>query len=70
MAKVKISVLKANGVTTTLEVENGDPEELAQMLEERGIDLQALTRNGGEHDDEPLEDDDVIVEGKSAKGAF
>jgi hypothetical protein len=69
MAKVKISVLKANGASTVLEVENGDPQVLADMLADQGIDLQALTRNGGEHDDEPLEDDDVIVEGKSAKGA-
>jgi hypothetical protein len=69
-AKIKISVMKANGTTTSVEVENGDPQVLAETLESMGIDAQRLTRNGGEYDeDEPLEEDDVVVESKSAKGA-
>ena len=68
MTKMSISVLKANGTTTKLDLENGDPIALAKAVKAMGLDMGSLTRNGGELEGE-VEDGDVVVEAKSAKGA-
>jgi hypothetical protein len=68
MTKISISVLKANGQTTKVDLENGDPIALAKTVKAMGLDIGSLTRNGGELGGE-VGDGDVVVEAKSAKGA-
>jgi hypothetical protein len=68
MVKVKITSIKANGESKAFEIENSDPEVIAETFEALGLDVDKLSRNGEDFDGE-LEDGDVVVETKTAKGA-